>query len=230
MTSTSIKFPVFSLRLRAYLIDLLFLTFLVYLSAFIVSLLGDISGAVKGVIFVAIIVLFEPILVSFSGGNIGHHCLGIRVVDAKTHKNINFFKALIRTFLKILCGVFSFLFMFVNRKHRVLHDVLSGSVVAFKNADDALEWRIRKPRERYVEGEKASLLRRLLVFVLLSTMAYLIIGWLSLMLVSNNCLNNRLCVDMDGVWLIVLYASLVVTCIVFFVKAIKGTLYGTNFK
>lgn len=230
MMTKSPNYPVLSLRVRAYLVDLLALGFLVYLASFIVSLLGDFSGMVKGGVFVAIIVLFEPILVKFTGGSLGHHYVGIRIADVKTRENLGVFKGVLRVVLKVIGGFYSFFGMIISRQHRSIHDVLSGSIVCFKDEITVPEWRKLKPREQYVEGEKPPLKRRILVFVSYGAIIFVAWNWLSYVVFSSECSLNDVCDDADGVKAIAIFSAIFVLLILVFVLAIKGKLYGASFK
>ena len=55
--------------------------------------------------------LIEPVLVSITGGSIGHHIFGIRVIDQASGNNIGFFRALVRTLTRFIFGIFSLFFI-----------------------------------------------------------------------------------------------------------------------
>lgn len=230
MIIKSPSFPVLSLRIRAYLIDLLSLTFLVYFASFVVSFLGDFSGTIKGIAFVAVIVLFEPVLIKFTGGSLGHHYVGIRIANAKTHENLGFFQGVLRFILKVMLGFFSFFGMLITQQHRALHDALSGSVVLFKDKESAPEWQKLKPREKYADGEKPPLQRRLLVFISYGAIIYVALDWFSYAIISSDCLLNGICDAADGFKAIGIFAIIFVSLTVVLVLAIKGKLYGASYK
>ena len=223
-------YPVLSLRVRAYVIDMIALSLLVYFAAFIVGLLGDASGIVKGAVFVGVLVLFEPLLVSLTGGTLGHHYSGLKIVNAKTGRHINIFRGIFRFLLKISCGFFSFFGMIITQQHRAIHDALSGSVVVFKDSQNAPKWRQLKTRQQYINGEKPSFKRRLLVFISYAVIVYVAFNWLSYALLSSECIFKDICSDVDGIKIIVIFATIILLLITLFVLAMKGRLYGASYK
>ena len=56
-----------------------------------------------------VLLFYEPILVWRRGGTIGHDRMNLRVVDNRTGGNLSLPKAVIRFWLKVLLGIFSFL-------------------------------------------------------------------------------------------------------------------------
>jgi uncharacterized RDD family membrane protein YckC len=78
-------------------------------------------------------VLYEPVQVAWFGGTIGHRALNLRVVDDATGANPRFWKAFLRTVCKALFGIFAFLTMGPSRRHRALHDILTGTTVQVRN-------------------------------------------------------------------------------------------------
>ena len=86
------------------------------------------------ILFILLFYLYEPILVSRYSGTIGHKIIGIKVkLYTDSNKNIGFFRALFRFYLKTVFGWISFFTVTFNKNHRSIHDLLSGSIVLYKS-------------------------------------------------------------------------------------------------
>src|SRR6516162_4755474 len=104
------KYARFTRRLRGILID-----FMLFLVALVIALQitvnsGDFARVI-GFGFVAGFFLYEPLLVSFAGGTIGHYLSNLRVVDDRSHGNIGILKAFVRVAIKTVLGWYSFISM-----------------------------------------------------------------------------------------------------------------------
>jgi hypothetical protein len=66
---------------------------------------SDNFSRVLGVLVIAALVLYEPILVSRIGGTLGHYFNNLRVVDEGDGGNISFLKACARVVIKGLLAV-----------------------------------------------------------------------------------------------------------------------------
>src|SRR4051812_8090619 len=106
MPARTARYARFPARLRAILIDWILGTVLL----FVVVLVGrdDFSRAL-GILVVIVLVSYEPVLVSVTGGTLGHYFNNLRVVDQRHHGNVSFLKALARFALKGLLGWYSFI-------------------------------------------------------------------------------------------------------------------------
>jgi hypothetical protein len=95
------KYAQFRRRLRGSLIDfMLFLVALVIVLQITVAFNSSDLSRVIGFGFVAGFFLYEPLLVSFAGGTIGHYLSNLRVVDDRTHGNVGILKAFARVAIK----------------------------------------------------------------------------------------------------------------------------------
>ena len=90
---------------------------------------GDVSGFVRGITFVMVLILYEPILVTL-GCTIGQLFMNIRVRDFRNpEKKLAFFLVIFRTIIKIILGWLSFLTVTFNMNRRAIHDLASGSIM-----------------------------------------------------------------------------------------------------
>jgi len=90
---------------------------------------GDVSGFVRGITFVMVLILYEPILVTL-GCTIGQLFMNIRVRDFRNpEKKLAFFLVIFRTIIKIILGWLSFITVTFNINRRAIHDLASGSIM-----------------------------------------------------------------------------------------------------
>jgi uncharacterized RDD family membrane protein YckC len=93
------------------------------------------------------LLLYEPAMVTWCGGTLGHRLMNLRVVDDRTQANPGFFKAVGRQWAKVLLGLLSFLTMSFSRRHQALHDMMTRSTVRIRDPSQA------KPYHYVREGE-----------------------------------------------------------------------------
>lgn len=102
----------FSRRLQAVLIDsIIFLVLMAAALSIMTALQSNGVGRILGFAFLAILLLYEPVLVPLTGGTIGHYLCNLRVVDDRTNGNIGFLKAVARATIKSVLGLYSFITM-----------------------------------------------------------------------------------------------------------------------
>ena len=161
--------------------------------------------------------LYEPLLVSITGGTIGHHALNLRVARDDSQGNLRFFQAFIRMWLKGFLGIISFFFMGLTRKHQALHDLATHSSVQIKRPEDA------RPAHYVVErttlpGEvDVSRFRRVLMILVWGFASFVAMSLATIPVLSDACALNDLCTDgeelalaaINLVWFLCLGAILV---------------------
>ena len=106
------------------IIGIIFFTLVIFLNKFEID---DIY--IVGDMFIVLVIILDPILITLTGGTMGHHLLKTKVLNNKTNKNINLFLSVLRFIVKIFFGGLSFLFILITNKKRALHDIISNSVV-----------------------------------------------------------------------------------------------------
>lgn len=123
-------YPSLLKRIQSVAIDTVLIFFVAYL---IFSLLDSYSFAalnLKAVFFILIFVLYEPLMVTFTGGTLGHKVMEITVRQELNHnEHILLASAFLRFFAKVLLGTLSLLTVTLNDEKRAIHDMVSGSVV-----------------------------------------------------------------------------------------------------
>jgi uncharacterized RDD family membrane protein YckC len=87
------------------------------------------SGAAAFVVWVAVWILYDPLMVWRTGGTIGHHVQNLRVVSDRTGGRPSFVAAFVRNIVKGFFGMFSLLAMAASSRQKALHDLFAGTTV-----------------------------------------------------------------------------------------------------
>jgi uncharacterized RDD family membrane protein YckC len=144
------------------------------------------SGYLKGMVALFLILLLEPLAVSFTGGSIGHHVVGMRVRRISRDEKIGILSALVRFVVKTLAGLPAFLVVLTTRRRQALHDVAARSVVVYKRGGGVPSHEILPELSRAEEHRAyTSVGRRLLVIVAYWAFSYLLLSIAALALCAN---------------------------------------------
>lgn len=104
-------------RVKALFIDSLVLVFSMVIFTQIFSAFENVPDFVRISAAVLIFVLYSPLCVSFWGGTLGHHLVGIRVKNEKDEsENITLLMAVLRFAIKASLGWISLLTITGNKK------------------------------------------------------------------------------------------------------------------
>jgi uncharacterized RDD family membrane protein YckC len=192
----SAGYAAFRLRFRALLLD-----FCICAAIFLIG--GLVAGGIlethplgRSAAFVGLItavLLYEPVLVSRYGSTLGHRALNIRVVDARSQQNLSFPRAVVRSIVKKLAGVFSLAFMFVTVKAQSLHDLAAGSEVRIRNPRVANVGHYFVPETLPAGSSLPSASRRLLVILMYVVTSFLLMSVVAGLSVSSACLELNRC-------------------------------------
>lgn len=85
----------------------------------------------------AAVFVYEPVLVSWRGATIGHALHNLIVLDRRTGRPPTLLRAIVRTVIKNLLGIVSFVAMSLTRRHQALHDLATGTVVEIADPERA---------------------------------------------------------------------------------------------
>ena len=99
----------FAVRLRGLVIDAANLAGFAVAVVIAVDVIE--SATLSGILMplmLAIVLLYDPVMVARFGGTIGHRAVNLRVADSRTEQRVGFFRALIRSILKTFLGLLSF--------------------------------------------------------------------------------------------------------------------------
>lgn len=121
--------PTIKSRYFSTLIDVVVILLLSLGISSLFDAIGLVPDYVRGIFFVVVIVLYEPILVTF-GATVGQLLLGIRVRNFKNpEKKIVSPLILLRFIIKLFLGWLSFITVTFNINRRAIHDFASGSIM-----------------------------------------------------------------------------------------------------
>lgn len=121
--------PSIKTRYSSTLVDLLVILLLSLAISALFEKIGEVPNYVRGILFLIVFILYEPILVSF-GATVGQLIMNIRVRSFKSPENkLVFHLALLRTIIKVLLGWLSFLTVTFNINRRAIHDFVSNSIM-----------------------------------------------------------------------------------------------------
>jgi uncharacterized RDD family membrane protein YckC len=123
----------FTRRVQAVLVDtIIFMIVLAGALAVAVAFASDNIARIVGFTVAATWLFYEPMLVSLTGGTIGHYLYNMRVVDDRGG-NVNFLKTVARVVIKSLLGWYSFVAMAMTHRHQAIHDLLTSSTVQIRD-------------------------------------------------------------------------------------------------
>lgn len=157
------------------------------------------SGRIAVALFIAEFVLYEPVMVAFFGGTLGHRKYNLRVVDDTTGGNPGFGRSALRFILKTVLGIASFASMFLTRRHQAVHDRLTRTTVQVRDLSriEATAFTLeRAPNEPVVQ---TSVVRRVFVVAVYLGFLYVGLSIAAYLVVSDQCLNSQGCTGLENV-------------------------------
>jgi hypothetical protein len=164
--------------------------------------------------------ILEPAMVSFTGGTIGHHLLGLCAVSKKTAKNINIFSAISRFIVKTTFGILSIVPIFTTRQYQAIHDLLIGSIVILKTPQAMRSHEVLGERELEAQGYLyPSKLRRAIIIVLYNLALFVVLEFILVFSLSENCSDNNQCLGTEK---LIAYSLTLVWIASIFVSIIMG--------
>jgi hypothetical protein len=170
------RYARFPRRLRGIVIDWILAMALLFGALFVAASVGsDHISRTLGVLVVLVLVLYEPVLVSLTGGTLGHYLTNLRVVDERDQGNVSFLKALARFALKGLLGWYSFIVITATRRNQAMHDLLTRSTVQIRDPAKARPDQYITERADFQSPDMPSRPRRMAVigvYLVLAALAY----------------------------------------------------------
>jgi uncharacterized RDD family membrane protein YckC len=199
VSATAPLYARFSRRLRGMFIDWVISVIVAFGALFLAIAIGnDNFSRALGFLIVGAFLLYEPVLVSYAGGTVGHYFANLKIVDDHSRGNVSFLKAAARAVIKFLLGWYSFIVILATRRNQAVHDLLTRSTVQIRDPEKASPHQYITERTNSQGANMPSHWRRMAVicaylllvfFVLLSGLvAMLMMGF-----VSPRCLNGRIC-------------------------------------
>jgi hypothetical protein len=198
-TAATPAYARFSRRLRGLAIDWIVFSLLLAGALFLATAMrSDSIGRYLGFSAIAIFLLYEPVLVALTGGTIGHYLTNLRVVDDRTKGNVSLLKAFARFVIKSLLGWYSFISMWITRRHQAVHDLMTFSTVQIRDPAKAQPHQYHVERPAFDNSRMPSRMRRLAVilgYLLLIAIGAVVVGMVlsAASLVSDACLDHDRC-------------------------------------
>lgn len=123
-------YPAILERVKALVVDWLIVLMMFIAVANTFEQFENVSPMVKGIAFFVIFGLYDPLMISFTKGTIGHKAMGLQVVHFENHQNsLSVAASVLRSIIKGLLGWISFLSVISNEEKRAVHDTATNSVV-----------------------------------------------------------------------------------------------------
>lgn len=127
--SVSFDLPSIKIRYFSTLIDVLVILGLALGISSLFETLGEVPDYIRGITFLFVFILYEPLLVSF-GCTVGQLVTNVRVRNFKhTSKKLKLHLAIIRTLIKATLGWISLITITFNKNRLAIHDYVSNSIV-----------------------------------------------------------------------------------------------------
>ena len=152
-TSPSPLYARFSRRMRGIVIDWIIAMVVLFGAVMLASASGNSAvSRTLGYLVIAFLLLYEPVLVTLTGGTVGHWASNLRVVDDRTGGNVSFAKALARLVIKAVLSWYSFVILAATRRNQAVHDLLTRSTVQIRDAAKARPGQYVTERTEPVDG------------------------------------------------------------------------------
>jgi uncharacterized RDD family membrane protein YckC len=193
------RYARFSRRLRGIMLDWIITLIVIFGAVLVAATVGsDNVSRALGILVVMALLLYEPVLVSFTGGTLGHYFSNLRVVDERSGGNVSFLKACARIVIKGVLGWYSFIVMTATRRNQAVHDLLTRSTVQIRDPAKASPYQYITERSEFSHASMPSRWRRLAVicsYLLLIFVIYLgvLAGIIAMGGLSPRCVDNNYC-------------------------------------
>lgn len=128
---STVRYATFTSRFRAVVFDSAIVAFGVILLVVVGDAAERIpgSGRIIWLLLLALLLLYEPLLVWRRGATVGHAWNHLVVVAQETNQPPGFGRAFGRYILKAILGLPSFVTMVLTRRHQAVHDWMTRTTV-----------------------------------------------------------------------------------------------------
>jgi uncharacterized RDD family membrane protein YckC len=233
--TTAPKYARFSRRFRGIVLDWMIVMAILFGAVMLASMVrNDNFSRALGILVITTLLLYEPVLVSFTGSTLGHYFTNLRVVDERSGGNVSFLKACARVALKGVLGLYSFVILAATRRNQAVHDLLTKSTVQIRDLAKASPGQYVSERSDPADTNLPSRWRRvaaICVYVVLIFVVHVVvvIGLTAAGLMSDACVRNasrcsggERVFDTAAAVLILLLVALIIT------RGWKGRLFGAR--
>ena len=188
------RYARFSRRLRAMLLDWIITLIAIFGAVLLAAWISnDNFSRALGVAVVIALLLYEPVLVSYTGGTLGHYFTNLRVVDARDDGNISFPKACARVAIKGLLGLYSFVTLAATRRNQAVHDLLTRSTVQIRDPAKASPGQYVTERAEPADANMPSGLRRVVVIFVYLLLMFVVDAVIAAGSLSPACIDSNFC-------------------------------------
>jgi uncharacterized RDD family membrane protein YckC len=223
------RYARFSRRLRGIVLDWIIATVILFGTVLVaVSIQNDNVSRALGIVVVIALLLYEPVLVSLTGGTVGHYFTNLRVVDDRDGGNVSFPKACARVVIKGLLGWYSFVILAATRRNQAVHDLITRSTVQIRDPAKALPGQYVTERSEPAASGMPQRWRRIAVISGYLILLIVLAAGIGLAFLSPRCLNANFC--SAGERTFDLATNVILLVMVAFVIALgwKGKLFGAR--
>ena len=228
-TTSGPRYARFSRRLRGIMLDWI-ITLSVMAAALLIAASArndDVSRAL-GILVVTAMLLYERVLVSFTGGTLGHYFSNLRVVDDRGG-NVGFLKACARMVVKGLLGWYSFVILMATRRNQAVHDLITRSTVQIRDLAKASPGEYVTERTDPADLSMPPWWRRIVVTGGYLLLTYIAGGVAVLGSMSRGCIKSEsFCSAGDGIINVVASVGLLFLTALIIGLGWKGKLFGAR--
>jgi uncharacterized RDD family membrane protein YckC len=224
----------FSRRFRGIVLDWIIAIAVIYSAIFVaVTVNNDVfSRALAGVVIVGLL-LYEPVLVSLTGGTLGHYFNNLRVVDERSGGHVSFPRACARVVIKGLLGWYSFVILAATRRNQAIHDLVTRSTVQIRDAARVQPGQYVTERVELADTGLPSRLRRTAIVGVYLLLLFAVYGGAEILLdvtgiISPSCIENDNCSGGERVFDLGTDVALVVLVAAVIALGWKGKLFGAR--
>jgi uncharacterized RDD family membrane protein YckC len=229
------KYARFSRRFRGIVLDWMIAMTILFGAVMLASVVqNDNFSRALGVLVIAALLLYEPVLVSFTGSTLGHYFTNLRVVDERSGGNVSFLKACARVAIKGVLGLYSFVILAATRRNQAVHDLLTKSTVQIRDLTKASPGQYVSERNDPADTTLPSRRRR--VAVICAYIALMFVGYLAVVIglnaagmMSNACVSNASrCSPGERVFDTAAAVLILVLIALIIARGWKGRLFGAR--
>jgi len=189
---------------------------------------NDDVSRVVGFLVVAALLLYEPVLVSVTGGTLGHYFTNLRVVDDRGG-NVSFLKAFARMIIKGLLGWYSFVILAATRRNQAIHDLMTRSTVQIRDPAKALPGQYVTEHVEPADKNMPSAWRRAVVIVAYLLLSYALGLVIAVTTMSRSCIRNEsFCSAADTIINVGVSLALIFLTALVIGLGWRGTLFGAR--
>jgi hypothetical protein len=224
------RYARFSRRLRGIMLDwIITVTAITGALLAAASVRNDDFSRVLGFVVVITLLLYEPILVSATGGTLGHYFTNLRVVDDRDGGNVSFLKACARVVVKGLLGWYSFVILLATRRNQAIHDLMTRSTVQIRDPAKASLGHYVTERGDLADMIMPPWWRRIVVIGGHLLVTYIVGGGVAVGSMSRSCFANAsFCTTGERIVNLVLSFALLFMTAVIIGLGWKGKLFGAR--